>query len=298
MTHHKTAALSVEGQLTEGTMSELIAATDEPSASAFGLGLDLSAITYADQSGAGLLRSLVAGGARVESCSGFVEQLLEGSKTLSPEPPSSVAGSDLVSWLRAGDERAFEEIVSRFGGRLLSVARRFLNSDEDARDAVQEAFLSAFQSIAQFNGDALLSTWLHRIVVNAALMQLRRRRRKPEQSIDELLPRFDADGAWAEDCVAASVPTEELLEQQETREMILRCVGKLPASYRAVLLLRDFEDLDTAETASRLGIGHNAVKVRLHRARQALRTLIERESGARPAASSPSSTASRRKVAA
>jgi len=229
----------------------------------------------------------VEGSARVESCSGFVEELLGVDvKKSSLAQAGSGAWSDLVNRLRAGDEEAFEEIVRSFGGRMLSVARRFVNNEEDARDAVQEAFLSAFQSIAQFNGDAMLSTWLHRIVVNAALMQLRRRRRKPEQSIDELLPRFDADGAWVEDCVAASATTEELLEQQETREMILRCVGKLPASYRAVLLLRDFEDVDTAEAAARLGTGHNAVKVRLHRARQALRTLIERETGARPGADS------------
>ncbi len=161
--------------------------------------------------------------------------------------------------------------------RMLSVARRFL-SEHDARDAVQEAFLSAFESIEQFNGGAMLSTWLHRIVVNAALMQLRRRRRKPEQSIDELLPCFDAGGSWAENG-RQTVTTEEILEGRDTRAMVRRCIAKLPQSYRVVLMLRDIEELDTAETAKLLGLSLNIVKVRLHRARQALRTLIEREAG-------------------
>jgi RNA polymerase sigma-70 factor (ECF subfamily) len=126
----------------------------------------------------------------------------------------------------------------------------------------------------------MLSTWLHRIVVNAALMQLRRRRRKPERSIDELLPSFDAEGGWAEeDCGRQNVTTEEILEGRDTRALVRRSIAKLPESYRVVLMLRDIEELDTAEAAKRLGLSLNIVKVRLHRARQALRTLIEREAG-------------------
>ncbi|MGO9454790.1 MAG: RNA polymerase sigma factor [Candidatus Binataceae bacterium] len=241
--------------------------------------LDLLAVTFADQNGIGALRSLIARGARVESCSGFVEQLLslEAHVSQSSIQPSE---AEFIARLRARDEAAFEEMVLRFGGRMLSVARRFLSSEDDARDAVQEAFLSAFESIDQFSGSAMLSTWLHRIVVNAALMQLRRRRRKPEHSIDELLPRFDADGGWAEDCGTASGTLEGLCEARETNKMVWRCIAKLPETYRVVLLLRDIEDLDTVEAAQRCGISPNGVKVRLHRARQALRTLVEREAGA------------------
>ena len=86
----------------------------------------------------------------------------------------------LVARLRNGDSRAFEELVRRDTPRLLRVARRFLDSEEDARDAVQDAFVSAFRSISKFDSTALLSTWLHRIVINACLMKLRTRRRKPE----------------------------------------------------------------------------------------------------------------------
>ena len=79
-------------------------------------------------------------------------------------------------------------MVRQYGGRMLAAARRLLGNEQDANDAVQQAFISVFKSIAGFNGEAKLSTWLHRIVVNAALAQMRYRRRRPELSIDDLLP--------------------------------------------------------------------------------------------------------------
>jgi RNA polymerase sigma-70 factor (ECF subfamily) len=109
-----------------------------------------------------------------------------------PGPPE--AEGALLARLKAGDDAAYDELVRAYGGRLLAVARRFLRSEDDARDAVQDAFLSAFRSIERFEGNARISTWLHRIVVNASLMKLRTRRRKPEQSIEELLPGFVEDG--------------------------------------------------------------------------------------------------------
>lgn len=267
--------LTLEGQLTKDTTAQLVAATRELLDAPAHLVLDLSGLTFADESGAAALRELIENGAELKSCSGFVAQLLR----IEPRQASDDAEADFVTRLRAKDEAAFAEMVRKFGGRMLSVTRRFLTSEDDARDAVQEAFLLAFQSIEQFNGSAMLSTWLHRIVVNAALMQLRRRRRKPEQSIDELLPSFDAEGGWAEGCGSQSVTTEEILEGRDTRALVRRCIAKLPESYRVMLMLRDIEELDTAETAERLALSLNIVKVRLHRARQALRTLIEREAG-------------------
>src|SRR6266496_6400010 len=96
----------------------------------------------------------------------------------------------LLSALREGHEWAFETMVRLYGGRLLAVARRFTRNDEDAQDVVQSAYLSAFRALNDFEGACQLSTWLHRIVVNTALMKLRSRRRKPEESIDALLPAF------------------------------------------------------------------------------------------------------------
>jgi RNA polymerase sigma factor (sigma-70 family) len=99
----------------------------------------------------------------------------------------------LVSRLRAGDDEAFAMVVRQYNGRLLSTARRFFHEEQDARDAVQDAFLSAFKAVGGFAGRCKLSTWLHRIVVNTALMKIRRRRRRPETSIEDLLPQFEED---------------------------------------------------------------------------------------------------------
>lgn len=181
----------------------------------------------------------------------------------------------LLAGLRAGDEAAYEELVRAYGGRLLAVARRFLRSEEDARDAVQEAFLNAFRSIERFEGSARVSTWLHRIVVNAALMKLRTRRRKPERSIEELLPGFLEDGHMAEPASEwRSEPADEI-GRRELRDLVLEKIYELPEAHRNVLLLRDIEELDTEETARVLDVSVGAVKTRLHRARQALRGLLE-----------------------
>src|SRR6516164_1476592 len=96
----------------------------------------------------------------------------------------------LLHALRQGDGRAYEQLVRRQAGPLLVTARRILRNEDDARDAVQDAFLAAFRSLDSFAGNARLTTWLHRIVINAALNKLRRRQRKPERSIEGLLPRF------------------------------------------------------------------------------------------------------------
>lgn len=187
-------------------------------------------------------------------------------------PPDDGA---LVARLRAGEEAAYEELVREHGGRLLAVARRFLRSDDDARDAVQDAFLSAFRNIGNFEGQALLSTWLHRIVVNAALMKLRTRRRKPETSIEELLPGFLEDGHMSHPASAWRKTDADPAELNQLRSLVLEKIQDLPEGYRNVLMLRDIEDLDTEETAQLMGLSTGAVKTRLHRARQALRALLE-----------------------
>jgi len=182
----------------------------------------------------------------------------------------------LLARLRAGDEDAFEELVRTYSPRLLGLARRIVGNDEDARDVIQDALLSAFRSMDRFQGDARLGTWLHRIVVNTALMKLRRRRRKPEESLEPLLPAFQSDGHFVEKFSAwdQSERADAALSRIETRQLIRGLIEQLPESFRTVLLLRDIEGLDTEETARLLDTTPNAVKIRLHRARQALRTLL------------------------
>jgi RNA polymerase sigma-70 factor (ECF subfamily) len=184
---------------------------------------------------------------------------------------------DDVAWirrLRAGDEQAFDLLVRTYGGRMLMVARRYMRNDEDARDVVQAAYLSAFRALNRFEGTAQLSTWLHRIVVNTALMKLRSRRRRPEEPIDDLLPAFQEDGHHVEQFADWCAPADQLIECKETRATVRACIEQLPDNYRAVLMLRDIEELSTQEAAGMLSMTPTAVKVRLHRARQALSTLL------------------------
>lgn len=180
----------------------------------------------------------------------------------------------LVARLQAGDPDAYETLVRIHGGRLLSVARRFLPNNEDAQDAVQEAFIKAFRAIGTFEERAQLHTWLHRILVNTALMKIRSRKRRPEESIDDLLPTFHADGHQTTESREWS---DAIFERKETAAMVRQAIAQLPGHYRVVLTLRDIEERDTMETAAALGTTTTVVKVRLHRARQALRTLLDRE---------------------
>jgi len=184
--------------------------------------------------------------------------------------------SALLAGLRARDEQAFETIVRTYGGRLLAVARRLVRDEADAQDVVQSAYLSAFRAVDQFEGAAQISSWLHRIVVNTALMKLRSRRRKPEEPIEPLLPSFLVDGHHVEQFSDWSAPADVLLERKETRAIVRAGIDQLPDSYRDVLILRDIEELSTQEVADALGLTPTAVKVRLHRGRQALSTLLRR----------------------
>jgi RNA polymerase sigma-70 factor, ECF subfamily len=180
----------------------------------------------------------------------------------------------LLVGLRAGDGAAFEALVRTCCGSLLATARRFLRHEEDARDVVQEALLAAFKAIQGFDGRARLSTWLHRITVNAALQKLRSRRRQ-EQPIEPLLPRFLPDGHQANPAAEWPEPADAVLQRRELLALVHACIDRLPEAYRSVLLLRDIEELDTEETARLLGVNPGVVKTRLHRARQALRALLD-----------------------
>jgi RNA polymerase sigma-70 factor (ECF subfamily) len=182
------------------------------------------------------------------------------------------AEATFLERLRAGEDAAFEELVHRYAGPMLTAIRRLLGTADEAHDALQDAFLSVFRGIGQFRGEASLSTWLHRIALNSALARLRKRSRTRETPVEELLPQYQPDGhRTAPDPAWREVAEEETLE---VRELVRKCVAQLPENHRTILILRDFEGMDTAEVAAMLDITASAAKVRLHRARQALRTLL------------------------
>ena len=272
--------LQIDGNLTHRTVEELRAACETDFGDRRQLSLELSGVQFVDAQGAALLHHLSHRGVVLIGGSAFLKELLrnketeEQSHTEQDHDQPSSNDAHLLTRLRRGDNDAFEQLVRQYGARLLATARRLLNNEQDAQDAVQEAFLSAFKALNQFTGMAKLSTWLHRIVVNAALMKLRSRRRRSETSIEELLPHFDAQGEWETPVSQWDMPAEELLQQQQTRALVRQSIDRLPETYRTVLVLRDIEELDTEETADILGVTENAVKIRLHRARQALMTLL------------------------
>lgn len=195
-----------------------------------------------------------------------------------PRPPESSGSEDetrLLAALRAGEERAFEQLVTSYGPRVKSTALRILRNEDDAHDVVQETFYSAFRSLGKFQGNARIGTWLHRISVNAALMKIRSRERRPEVDIHELLPRFGDGGEHVQSPQGfREIPREAVL-REETAALVRSCIDRLPENYRNALILRDIEELDYPEVAEQLCLTLNAARLRIHRARQALRKLLE-----------------------
>lgn len=169
--------------------------------------------------------------------------------------------TDLLARLRTGDDAAYTQLVRTHAGAMTAVARRFFG-DTEAAEAVQDAFVSAFRAMPAFEGTAKLGTWLHRITVNACLLKLRGRKRS------RLVP-LEGDRA------ATGGACDTALSRMETCARVREGVEQLPDAYRTVIRLRDIEGLSTEETAARLGTNCGAVKTRLHRARQALKTILE-----------------------
>lgn len=169
----------------------------------------------------------------------------------------------------------FNSLLRRELPRLYAVVLRLIGDPELARDVLQDAVLHAYRKLDTFEGRSQLSTWVHRVIVNQALAARRSRRRSPERAIEELLPNFDEHDKRVDPALPAPPPVEQLVEQAELRQAVHAAVDQLPEDYRAVLLLRDIEGFSTAEVADILMISVANVRTRLHRARAALKRLLE-----------------------
>ncbi len=185
-------------------------------------------------------------------------------------PQASEAPEDLF----LAPENQFEQVVRHFAPRLLGVARRILGDDADAQDALQDALLSAHRSLGCFRGEAQLGSWLFKITVNAALMRLRRKKRLAEEPIDALEPRFLPDGHRKNPDPPWCSNPETTVGRKQLCALVFQEMARLPDNYRDVLLLRDVQGMSTEEAAETLNIRPGALKVRLHRARCALRELM------------------------
>ncbi|MCI0518538.1 MAG: sigma-70 family RNA polymerase sigma factor [Woeseiaceae bacterium] len=185
---------------------------------------------------------------------------------------------ELVDCLRAGENRCYELFVRRFGPKVLAIARRYLRSIADADDCFQDTFMAIFDNIGTFEQRSSLGTWVRGVTVKQCLMRIRAAGRRREESIEHLLPEFDAHGSRVQtDHANRASGFGEALDESRLRLFVRAKIDDLPDDYRITLLLRDIDGYSTRETADILGIQVNAVKTRLHRARSALRSLLEPE---------------------
>jgi RNA polymerase sigma-70 factor, ECF subfamily len=186
----------------------------------------------------------------------------------------------LAARAAAGDDSAFETIVNRYQARIYRLACR-LTSDTDAPDVLQETFLQVYRHLSSFRGESQFGTWLYRIASNAALMHRRGQARRAAASLEMFLPRFDARGVHAATPAELQVPSrvDELLDRRLLAEKAREVIARLPELYRDAFVLRDLEEMSTADVARTLGIDPAAVRQRVHRARLMLRgflsTLVE-----------------------
>ena len=181
---------------------------------------------------------------------------------------------DLVRRAQGGDTRAFDELVRRYRDKVYRLSFKILRHEEDAAEALQDAFLSAYRGLKSFKVESTFSTWLYRIATNASLMKYRRRREhhvslEQSQSAD-----LDAEPLQVADWT--SQPLEELLDV-ETREVMNEGVRRLPEELRTVFVLRDLQGLDYKEIAEVTGVPIGTVMSRLARARQRLMTMMRKD---------------------
>lgn len=193
--------------------------------------------------------------------------------------------SDEVVAARAadGDDAAFEALVARYQHRVFRLACR-LTGETDAPDVVQEAFLQVYRHLATFRGGAQFSTWLYRIATNAGLMHRRARSRRPAEPLDAFLPRFDADGRLeaTPDALRIVCRIDETLDRRELARKAQEAVDRLPDLYREAFVLRDLEELSTAEVAQVLDVEPATVRQRVHRARLLVRGYLSDVAEGRP----------------
>jgi RNA polymerase sigma-70 factor (ECF subfamily) len=200
------------------------------------------------------------------------------TRTEDARSDASMGDLALVERLRQADASALELLMERYSPRIYRVAFGITRNHAEAEEVVQDVFLTLFRKIDTFEGRAAIGTWLYRVAANAALIKRRGKRVELEVSLEDCLPTFRADGhregdrAWV---LAdwSETPESELLAG-EAREILERALERLPEHYRALLVLRDVEELSNEEVAEILGESVSSVKSRLHRARMALREIL------------------------
>lgn len=174
---------------------------------------------------------------------------------------AAISDADLIAAHAAGDPRAFSELVRRHRDRMWAVALRTLRDPEEAADALQEAFISAFRAAGSFRAESQVTTWLHRIVVNACLDRVRRKQARPTVPLPEAGP-------------GEPVADGDAMADRETRLVVATALASLPEEQRVPIVLVDVEGYSVAETARMLGIAEGTVKSRCARGRAKLAKVL------------------------
>jgi RNA polymerase sigma-70 factor (ECF subfamily) len=191
----------------------------------------------------------------------------------------------LIDELIQNNDLAYEKLVRQYSAKMYAVAHRFFYIEDDAQECLQKTFIQVFKNIASFQKNSSLSTWLHRITVNEALMMLRQRRRQKTTSLEELSQHYNEHGerTFFGDNLGHNLShslennLETLFEKKETKLSLNEIIYQLPEKYCNVLLLRDIQEMSTTETAELLEISEASVKTQLHRARLLLKTILEQD---------------------
>ncbi len=181
---------------------------------------------------------------------------------------------ELVERARTGDVQAFSDLVTRYERRILRLAKRITQNDEDAEDVLQDAFLKAYENLDRFQGNSKFYTWLVRIAVNEALMKLRKRKSDRTVALDE--PMETGEETVQREIAVWEGNPEDKYTQSELHGILETAIQSLAPAYRTVFVLRDVEELSTEETAAALDLSIPAVKSRLLRARLQLREKLTR----------------------
>jgi RNA polymerase sigma-70 factor, ECF subfamily len=185
-----------------------------------------------------------------------------------------ITDTQLVAQFKRGSNDAFEEIVSRYESKVFNLAMRFTRNQEDAEEVLQDVFTTIYKKIDGFQGKSAFSSWLYRIVVNAAFMKLRKRKQNQTVFLEDLSPVVKQHCLDREALFA--IRSDSFAHHREMRDMLTNAINRLPEQYRAVFVLRDVDGMSNQEVGEILSLSIPAVKSRLHRSRLMLRKRLTR----------------------
>jgi RNA polymerase sigma-70 factor, ECF subfamily len=180
----------------------------------------------------------------------------------------------LINRFKNGSLDAYEELIARYSQKAFNLAMRFTRNQEDAEEVLQDVFATVYRKIAGFEGKSAFSSWLYRVIVNAAFMKLRKRKQFNAISLEDLTPSMRT--AYVDQDSPLRVGSTNVTGSREMREVLQNAIDRLPDQYRAVFILRDVDGLSNQEAGEILGLSVPAVKSRLHRSRLMLRKRLQR----------------------